>query len=232
MVCALGGHSNSLTKSDVYSSLQREERLLRRLFWLCYISDKDISLRSGHPPLLTEDNCDLTLLEISSGLIPESDERKSQATVLPFSLYYLELCFLKEKVYRELFSYRASRLADGSVLLRIRQMDNEVESWRSSIPTECRPKLSINSCDIAPSPPISSPENTLRIFLQFEYHYMMTIIHTTVRKCGADSIAAGNLPDDLHSAIHSSCDISLEASRSTINFMVNEASTLKGEEIM
>ena len=44
----------------------------------------------------------------------------------------------------------------------------------------------------------------------------MIHIHTMVRKCGD---LERNLPDDLHSVVHSSADLSLEASRSIFRYM-------------
>lgn len=227
MVCALGGHINIPSQANRPNASKREGYLLRRLFWLCYASDKDMSLRSGQSPMLTEENCDLTPLEKY-----HDDGNASHAALPALSPHHLHLCVLKEKVYRELFSYRATKMTDAAFLLRIRQMDDEVEAWRLSIPPEARPSLSINPRETASNAPVHGAEHSLWIYLQLEYHYMMATIHTAVRRCGADSITDGDIPDDLHSAIHSSCDISLEASRSTLNFMAaNSATVLAKSEI-
>lgn len=221
MVCALGGHMNVPPQANRPSTPKREGYLLRRLFWLCYATDKDMSLRSGHYSLLTEENCDLTALEKY-----HDDEDTAHAAILAFSPHHLHLCTLKERVYVELFSYRATKLTDAAFLLRIRQMDDEVEVWRLSIPLGIRPNLSIKPGETASSASVNGAEYTLRTYLQLEYHYMLATIHTAVRRCGADSITDGNIPDDLHNAIHSSCDISLEASRSTLNFMAGNTVTV------
>ena len=42
---------------------EHEDRHLRHLFWLCYVLDKDISLRTGRPPVIADQFCDLTLPE-------------------------------------------------------------------------------------------------------------------------------------------------------------------------
>ncbi|ETS74738.1 hypothetical protein PFICI_13222 [Pestalotiopsis fici W106-1] len=229
MVCALGGHVCLPCPSGSSLAWDHDGPLLRRLFWLCYMSDKDVSLRSGQPPLLTEEHCDLTPPACFSAQSQGSYGNETQIALLSFSPHRLNLCFLKERVYRELFSYRASKLADAAVLLCIRQLDDAIEVWRSSITMELRPKLSITTRVAAPTMLPGSAEDTLRVYLQLEYHYMMTVVHTTVRRCGADSIVSGNIPDDLHSAIHSSCDISLEASRSTLDYIANSAAVLAKE---
>ncbi|KAH7146092.1 hypothetical protein EDB81DRAFT_933890, partial [Dactylonectria macrodidyma] len=65
IVFMLGGHTYKPAKSFSSEATykEREERQLRMLFWLCYIFDKDIALRTGQPPLLSDDYCDLTLPE-------------------------------------------------------------------------------------------------------------------------------------------------------------------------
>ncbi len=69
MVCALGGHTYQPTNHAglEFTWAERQGHHLRVLFWLCYISDKDISLRSGQAPLLTEEFCDLAIPECCIG---------------------------------------------------------------------------------------------------------------------------------------------------------------------
>jgi hypothetical protein len=54
------------------------------------------------------------------------------------------------------------------------------------------------------------------IKLQLDYLFTMINIHFLVRKCGNFE---RNLPDDLHSVVHSSADLSFEASRSIFHFL-------------
>ncbi|KAI0902829.1 hypothetical protein F4823DRAFT_637786 [Ustulina deusta] len=198
MVCALGGHTYQPTNHAglEFTWAERQGHHLRVLFWLCYISDKDISLRSGQAPLLTEEFCDLAIPECCIG-----DPG---------------LWRLKEKIYRLLFSPHSFKISDGELVFRIRQLDDDLESWRLSIPPEIRPKLSI--------PPIKTtstqePYVTPDIrcpYLQLEYHHIVTAIHTTVKRCAF--------------VIHSSCNLSLEASRSTITFLKSSTTVLAEQE--
>jgi hypothetical protein len=224
MVCALGGHTYQPLELYEYemSWAERQRHHLRMLFWLCYSSDKDISLRSGQPPLLTEQYCDLTVPESCTSYCAHLLELDEAITCDKYHSHIPgdpSLCCLKEKIYRLLFSAQAFKISDGDLVLRIRQLDEDLESWRLSIATEFRPKLSISPSQ----PELTTEAHILRdirgAHLQLEYHHLVTAIHTTVRRCGADSPESHDLPDDLHSVIHSSCDLSLEASRSMLTFL-------------
>src|SRR4051812_33958718 len=39
----------------------RVKNQLHKLFWMVYCNDKEISLRTGQPPSINDDDCDLTL---------------------------------------------------------------------------------------------------------------------------------------------------------------------------
>lgn len=235
MVCALGGHT--YRRLEPYgpdmSLVRRQHHHLRLLFWLCYISDKDISLRSGQPPLLTKDYCDLTIPEYYANYYAHLSQLDIHISHNQPHLYIpgdQHLCFLKEKICRLLYSPQAFKISDGVLLLRIRQLDDELESWRTSIPADFRPKLSIPPNQLPPTAWTNALQNIRYIYLQLEYHHLMTVIHTAVRRCGADDSENGDVSEDLHTVIHSSCDLSLEASRSTLTFLKSCVPTLVEEE--
>ncbi|SPO07034.1 uncharacterized protein DNG_09728 [Cephalotrichum gorgonifer] len=125
---------------------------------------------------------------------------------------------IKEKTCRLLYSPRALRISDSQLLLNIRQLDHELEQWRRSIPVSIRPRLTIRSDQPLPSPDISTSQIMQHIKLQLDYHYTLTVIHTAVRRCGPTN-EDESLPEDLHSVVHSSIDLSLEAGRSTLFFL-------------
>lgn len=228
LVCGLEGHfyhaptpfSTAKTESD------HEKNHVRMLFWLAYILDKDISLRSGQPPLLTEDYCDLRLPEGFANqyeyllMIGNTSGARSPTTCnedltlcLPGDL---GLSYIKEKACRLLYSPKAFTLDDCQLLQNVRQLDGDLEEWRQSIPLQLRPKLSLTSnCLTSPSQ-MGRLQRVRWMSLQLDYHYVVTVIHTMVRRCGAVYAEAGDLPHDLHMVFHSSHNLSLEASRSTL----------------
>ncbi|KAJ6126395.1 hypothetical protein N7523_002007, partial [Penicillium sp. IBT 18751x] len=223
IVCALRGNlyhpSNPFGLQS--SRLERENYHTRMLFWLCYMLDKDISLCTGNPPLLTDVYCDLDLPNnyfdhytylpgLDTSFAGDDEAHKYLTPHLPGDP---RLSHLKEKVCRQLLSARASKDNDNQLLLNIRQLDDEIEHWRLSIPVNFRPALSVTKNTSPNASDEGIPYIIHRMSLQLDYHYLMTIIHTTVRKC---TIEASDEIPDLHSVVHSSFDLSLMASRSTL----------------
>ncbi|KAJ6109459.1 hypothetical protein N7486_001694 [Penicillium sp. IBT 16267x] len=222
IVCSLKGHITQPTaqfRSDRSHVRARESHHIRVLFWLCYMLDKDISLRTGNPPLLIDDYCDLDPLDASTcylnylpnlAIFSTTEERYENITPsLPADPH---LSHLKEAVFLQLYSARAMKETDNQILLHIRELDDQIECWRSSIPLNFRPTLSVSQT----TPPKPSEEGVPYLIrcmsLQLDYHHLMTIVHSTVRKC---TVELSDGVRDLHGVVHSSFDISLEASRST-----------------
>ncbi|KAF5595292.1 uncharacterized protein FSUBG_9192 [Fusarium subglutinans] len=132
-----------------------------------------------------------------------------------------DLARIKENASNILCSPRAFKYTEGELLAHVRQLDDELEEWRLSISASYRPRLSISS-DLVFGLPASlserdrMKERTYFINLQLDYLFTIINIHTLVRKCGD---LEENLPDDLHSVVHSSADLSIEASRSIFRIL-------------
>ncbi|KAJ5806473.1 uncharacterized protein N7503_004075, partial [Penicillium pulvis] len=222
IVCSLNGHITQPAAqlgSDGSHVKAGESHHIRVLFWLCYMLDKEISLRTGNPPLLIDGYCDLDPLDTSTdyfnylsslSVSPTTEERYED--IIPFLPADPHLSHLKEKVYLQLYSARAMKDDDNQLLLHIRELDDQIECWRSSIPLNFRPALSVSQ-NTPPNPSEQCFPYIVRCMsLQLDYHHLVTIIHTTVRKCTVDSSDGVR---DLHDVVHSSFDLSLEASRSS-----------------
>ncbi|KAL7947323.1 hypothetical protein V8C42DRAFT_283558 [Trichoderma barbatum] len=240
MIYELNGHvQNPIDHRNVEKSLvERRQDHIRKLFWLCFISDKDLAILSGLPPTLANEYCDIgvpgegylthdAFLHSSSDPI-DADNIGSIAwnRVIPFLPGDQHLGVLKERIFRLLYSPSALKIIDSELLIRIRRLDDELESWRLSVPPALRPKLSISPGHVAP--PARTFLSYLRsVQLQLEYHYLLTIVHTPVRRFGAAQGAEASPPEELHSAMHSSIDLSLEASRSTLHLLNEPIAMLK-----
>ncbi|KAJ5667890.1 uncharacterized protein N7477_006460 [Penicillium maclennaniae] len=174
------------------------------------------------PPLLTEGYCDLTAPDVVShydtylpGLnYPYNATDQSREYLTPNFPGDLRLSYLKETVCQQLFSAQALKHNDEQLLLHIRKLDDEIECWRLSIPDGLRPALFVSHNTYSCVSEQDIPQIIRRISLQLEYHHLMTVVHTTVRKCTPD---AADVIEDLHAVVHSSFDISLAASRSTLS---------------
>lgn len=187
------------------------------------MADKDLSLRMGHTPLLTEVYCDLTLPEGYPSCytcLRELDEYTTGDDFEQLCPHFFgdpQLSKLKETVYRTLYSAHALSDMD-SLLVHIRYLDGEIERWRSSIPPDFRPALVLPSTfPMVGKPGVKIPHCTRLAHLQLEYHHLLTVIHTTMRRysCAPPGSAEDAEAQRFHTAIHSSFDLSLEAGRST-----------------
>lgn len=162
-----------------------------------------MSLRTDKPPLLTSDYCDISDAEDQT--LWYSHPRDTN------------LARIKENASNILCSPRAFKYTEGELLAHVRQLDDELEEWRLSVDPRYRPRLSILS-DLSFSLPaaMNLQDRTYLINLQLDYLFTIINIHTLVRKCGD---LEENLPDDLHSVVHSSADLSIEASRSIFRIL-------------
>ncbi|RAK92441.1 C6 zinc finger domain protein [Aspergillus costaricaensis CBS 115574] len=166
---------------------------VRELFWICYIMDKEFSLRAGHPPCLDESQCDLTLPDIHH--------------TAPEFLAGIRLAMLQSEVYHRLYSLKALRQTDAQLLGAIRDLDSALEVWRMSVPTNFRPRLIDRETNAMDTP------NTI---FQLHYLYCMSMIHQASGRCSAwvqnhDTSEAG-----------SSLAISVEASRSMLQKFLDD----------
>lgn len=94
-------------------------------------------------------------------------------------------------------------------------MDEELEEWRSALPAEIAPSLSIRK-DMTLSEDLTDCASMLHIELHLEYHHLLNAIHCASRRCAAPSVGDGG---PVNYGVQSSLDVSVEASRSTIIYL-------------
>ncbi|PWY70919.1 Zn(II)2Cys6 transcription factor [Aspergillus heteromorphus CBS 117.55] len=218
MIFLLGGHTNLDVTSDHESPpdeiTKRTRKHLRQVFWLCYTIEKDVSLRTGQPQQFTEDNCDLTLPPGYADILFAShgDCRQPPPSDLPDDPWYpvdIRLSIIKSRAYSALYSFRGLKKTDAEILKEIRELDDELEEWRLSIPLSHRPTLSF-------SQETPDPHATMHsVMLRLNYHLCMTIIHQASGRCKSWSTEQGGITD----GVSSSLALSVEASRSTLLYL-------------
>ncbi|KAK2825692.1 hypothetical protein FQN49_007460 [Arthroderma sp. PD_2] len=141
----------------------------KRVFWIAYILDKDICLRSGRPPVQDDDDMNVELPSEDPpdniGNVPLSDGRGK------INLFRLMCIFatIESKVYRQLYSTKSSRQSDGELLNTIGELDHELEEWKNSIPLDFRPEHEIKTTHRPLILPI--------VVLHFAYYNCLTTIH-------------------------------------------------------
>lgn len=225
LVYMLGGHT--LSGPDIAPNQSAEEtdcswrvkRQLRKLFWLCYTFDKDISLRTGQPPSMEDENCDLTLPDRYMEVQYIERDWESEAafmddtdvSLLPGDL---RMSILKSKVYKALYSAEALRKSDAELLRDIRNLDDELESWRISLPPKYQPILTFPQQGRRRHH-VKPPTSMQISVIHFEYYYLFAAIHRASGRCRAWAKGQGGEMK----GVSSSLALSVEASRSTLFYL-------------
>ena len=167
-------HSIGLHKRGSGFNLnQVEDEQRKRVFWIAYLLDKDICLRSGRPPAQDDDDMNVELPSEDPpdklGNIPlGKDEPSGKKTM---NLFRLNCMFaqIQSRVYKQLYSVKASRQSDGDLLNTIGELDAQLEKWKDSIPVDFRPEHEINASH--------TPLILHVVVLHFAYYNCLTTIH-------------------------------------------------------
>lgn len=189
---------------------------LRNLFWICYQQDKELCLRSGQPPSLSEYNCDLDLpMGYERDYNISLTQQRFENPVFPGDL---RLSQMKSKAYIDLYSRRALEKDGALILSDIRQLDAELEQWRMQIPPDYRPTL------LFEQDTTQMPErlHIRSLMIRLEYHYCMAYIHQACARFGSMSGAR----DQEIQGVSSSLTLSIAACRSSLYYLVAVQHTL------
>ncbi|KAG9253563.1 uncharacterized protein F5Z01DRAFT_623805 [Emericellopsis atlantica] len=219
IVFALGGHIRvaDIPQDRKPTPQERHDHNVRCLFWLCYFCDKDIALRTFLPPVIPDEYCDLTLprgyVELIYG--PNRSSRGAGEIPMPWFISDLRLIQIKSKVANQLYSFASTKKSDAEILHTIRQLDEELERWRLTIPAEFAPSLAIRH-GVKLSEHLEQSAKMLHIDLHLAYHHLLSIIHYASARCAG---ARGSERSEIHYGLQSSLDLSVEASRSTLIFL-------------
>jgi hypothetical protein len=210
----LGGNtiSNTGTGTGPSDPTARVRRHLRNLFWLCYTLDIEVSLRSGQPPSINNEYCDLDLppgyVEMQYTDLP-CNVLLDDDLIVPLFPGDLRLSIIKSRAYNTLYSVKALHKSDAELLKDIRELDDDLEQWRLSLPPKFRPTLSFSH-----ETPIAD-KSMQSIILRLEYHHCVAAIHNASGRCRA---WAGGQSGEME-GVSSSLALSVEASRSSLHYL-------------
>ncbi|KKA25228.1 C6 transcription factor [Rasamsonia emersonii CBS 393.64] len=221
-VFMLGGNTMSDTAYVTSDPTSRVRFHLRNLFWLCYTVDIEISLRSGQPPSINDAYCDLTLppryVEMQYADlchdVPIDDD-----LIVPLFPGDLRLSIIKMRAYNALYSVKALHKSDAELLKDIRELDDELEQWRMSVPPKYRPTLSFSH----ETPFVDKSMKS--IILRLEYHHCVAAIHRASGRC---RVWAGGQSGEME-GVSSSLALSVGASRSSLHYLRTAVHTLTGD---
>ncbi|KAL1962343.1 hypothetical protein VTN77DRAFT_9756 [Rasamsonia byssochlamydoides] len=221
-VFMLGGNTMTDTGNPT-DPTSRVRCHLRNLFWLCYTLDIEISLRTGQPPSINDAYCDLTLppryVEMQYADMHHDVPIADDDLIVPLFPGDVRLSIIKTRAYNALYSVKALHKSDAQLLKDIRELDDDLEQWRMSIPPKFRPTLSFSH-----ETPITD-KSMKSIILRLEYHHCVAAIHRASGRCRAwASGQSGEME-----GVSSSLALSVEASRSSLYYLRTAGHTLTGD---
>ncbi|KAK2029631.1 fungal-specific transcription factor domain-containing protein [Colletotrichum zoysiae] len=121
-----------------------------RVFWMAYIMDKDISLRSKTPSFQLDADIDLALPEPypedGAGILAAKNGSK-------FNVFRarVELSHMAGKVYDLLYSTRARKASKQELQSRRAKLESMLETWHGNIPPEFRMESMLDNVEALPA---------------------------------------------------------------------------------
>lgn len=189
----------------------------KRVFWIAYMLDKDLCLRSGRPPAQDDDDMNVDLPDADPvdniGNIPLADGKGKMnifRTIVEFSV-------IESKVYNRLYSTTAAKQSDGEILNAIGELDRELEEWKDAIPIEFRPEYEIKASH--------TPLILHVVMLHLTYYNCLMTIHRMSVHHGywtsrlADYAIQGLNSKPLNPRVFSSASLSTAAARASISLL-------------
>lgn len=141
----------------------------KRVFWIAYMLDKDLCIRSGRPFAQDDDDMNVDLPDIDPedniGNIPLADGKGK----MNLFRVMCEFALIESKVYKKLYATKATKQTDGELLQTIGELDQELEDWKDRMPIEYRPENEIQASH--------TPLILHVVMLHFTYYNCLTTIH-------------------------------------------------------
>ena len=112
------------------SATEIEER--KRVFWIAYSLDKDLSLQMGQPSTQDDDDMDVELpSEIDSSLV-----YLGEAIGMNFFNFRARLAMIQGQIYKRLYSVKAAKQTVAERVAAAIELEAMLQAWRVSVPIE------------------------------------------------------------------------------------------------
>lgn len=208
------GHSIGLHRQESYHNgmpvAEIEQR--KRVFWLCYILDRDISMRSGQPPVQHDDDIDVDLpcdsptdgvgyIFLANGLWP-----------MNFLQLRIQLAVIQGAIYRDIYSAKATKQSDDRRAVVVQELDERLRQWKNSTSIDFQPEFLTQK--------LQEPFDILHIvILHFTYFNCLTLIHRSSFQNMSWKTRAPNSIEPFNPRNFSSKPIVIETARSALNLL-------------
>ena len=146
-----------------------EER--KRVFWIAYSLDKDLSLQMGQPSAQDDDDMDVEFpSETDSSLI-----YPGESTRMNFFNFRARLAIIQGQIYKRLYSVKATKETIAERVLAARELEAMLQSWRASVPIEFMQDYHGSFLQIPTSRTIRHP-----IILQLLYFNSLALVYISL----------------------------------------------------
>lgn len=109
------------------SAIEVEQR--KRVFWVAYCLDKEISMRTGQAPTQDDDDMDI---ELPIGDI-DAPNRASSPNMLDIFHFRVRLAMLQGQIYKNLCSVKAAKQSATERLLVAKRLETMLKTWKTSV---------------------------------------------------------------------------------------------------
>jgi hypothetical protein len=183
----------------------------RRVFWIAYLLDKDLSLRLDQPPVQSEVDLDvdLPIWEPGDGL--GYIYTSNGTSKIHFFRLHIALAIIQERIYRMLYSVQALKQSHEERLVAVEALNGMLETWIGSL------ALGFQAENLAISLPNSSILHM--VILHLSYFSCLTMVHGVPFQNNDWSINAFNYYSRTSEVVISSQALCVSAARSSIRLM-------------
>lgn len=150
------------------SCAEIEER--KRVFWVAYILDKDISLQTGQPPSQDDDNMDVEFTFEDCTTLNHPGESIN----MDFFNVRVRLALIQGQIYSRLCSVKATRQTPCERMLAARELESMLRAWRATVPVDFLRDFGGSTTELgfSTSGPFRHP-----IILQLTYFNSLAIVY-------------------------------------------------------
>jgi hypothetical protein len=158
-----------------------EER--KRVFWVAYILDKDISLQTGQLPTQDDDNMDVEFtFEHCRSL-----NHPGQSCNMEFFNVRVKLALIQGQIYSRLCSVKATRQTPCQRMDAARELEATLRAWRASVPAHFMRDFGASDLEASTSGPLIHP-----IILQLTYFNSLAIVYGSLPLLPSDCEIEGS----------------------------------------
>ena len=151
------------------SAAEIEER--KRVFWIAYSLDKDLSLQMAQPLAQDDDDMDVKLpSEMDSGLI-----YPGETTKMDYFNFRTRLAMIQGQIYKHLYSVKATKQTVAERVVAATELEAMLQSWRASVPMDYMQDYAGLFLQQPVSATIRQP-----VILQLLYFNSLTIVYNSL----------------------------------------------------